>query len=263
MGIITVFCPVRILSCITQSIDPILQLSGCTPQIAHTIISENIFEYEEPDIEPGPIVLEALETLIDDDERQGQEDLTVIGTCVVVDTQVLWTEILYSTTSGIIDRNGVPIREGRMDRTEALSIPNSTLRVISHCERGDFWDTGFVSPPYSGANHNKYLVSYGTNIMVQTASLQILSIATCGRMTPERIWRLAMYQGFSVPHNGYDGFDGIDYGEITNVREQCPPTVPGMAGGDVVRLESLGNVNLMKKAIIDEGMFWIWMRPDR
>jgi len=62
MGIITVFCP----------------LSGCTPQIANTVLEE-IFEYEESDIEPGPIVLKALETLIDDDERQGQEDMTVIG----------------------------------------------------------------------------------------------------------------------------------------------------------------------------------------
>ena len=29
--------------------------------------------------EPGPIVLEALRTLVDDFEKQGQEDMTVIG----------------------------------------------------------------------------------------------------------------------------------------------------------------------------------------
>jgi hypothetical protein len=39
------------------------------PQIANTILEE-LFDYEESDMEPGPIVLKALETLIDDDERE-------------------------------------------------------------------------------------------------------------------------------------------------------------------------------------------------
>src|ERR1700683_3164329 len=118
-----------------------------------------------------------------------------------------WTQISYSMTSGTIYKDGAPMWEGRMDRAEALCIPNSSLRVIPHCRRGEFWDNGFISPPDYRINPNKYLVSFGTNIMVQTTSLQILSLATHGRMTPERVWRLAMYQGFSVPHNGYDGFD--------------------------------------------------------
>ena len=30
-------------------------------------------------VTPGPLVVEAIATLVDDDERQGQEDITVIG----------------------------------------------------------------------------------------------------------------------------------------------------------------------------------------
>jgi len=199
-----------------------------------------IFERHESGVEPGPIVLEALETLVDGHEKQGQEDVTVIGA---------------------IGKDGVPVSGDGMNRTEALRIPDSSLRVIPHCQMGDSWDFGFVDPPGPETNDN-YLVSYGTNIMVQTASVYILSLATSGRMTLERVWRLAMHQGFSVSHNGY-GFKGIDYGEISDCREQCPYPVPGMAIEDVVELESLGDVELVKKAVIHEGKFWIWMRPDR
>jgi hypothetical protein len=45
-------------------------------------------------------------------------------------------------------------------------------------------------------------LSYGKNIMVQTASLHILVLATARRMTPERVWKLAMHQGFSRPYEG-------------------------------------------------------------
>ena len=172
---------------------------------------------------------------------------------------------LCSVAPGAIDKNGVPAAERGMGRVEALRIPDSSLRVIPHCKMGGFglWDYGFVDPPDLETNNHHYRVSFGTNIMVQTASLCILHLVTSGRMTPERVWRLAMHQGFSVPHNGYDGFDGIDYGEIANSREQCPYPIPGMAVDDVAGLKSLGDIETVKKAIIDEEMFWIWMQPDR
>jgi hypothetical protein len=98
--------------------------------------------------------------------------------------------------------------------------------------------------------------------MVQTASLHILALATAGRMTPERVWRLAMHQGFSRPYEGY-GLDGIDYGEIDRARGQDQFLVPDLSLDEIIKLESLGDVELVKKAIIDDGKFWVWMRPDR
>jgi len=179
MGKVTVFC----------------LLSGCTPEMTDS--PPEIFERHESGVEPGPIVLEALETLVDGHEKQGQEDVTVIGA---------------------IGKDGVPVSGDGMNRTEALRIPDSSLRVIPHCQMGDSWDFGFVDPPGPETNDN-YLVSYGTNIMVQTTSLRILSLATSGRMTPQRVWRLGMHQCFSV--NYCTGFNGIDYGEIDDYRHRA------------------------------------------
>ena len=138
-----------------------------------------------------------------------------------------------------------------------MRIPDSSLRVIPHCKRGNHWDLGSADHPL-----DKFLVSYGTNIMVQTASLDILALATAGRMTPERVWRLAMHQGFSMPHDG-DGLDGINYGDIHHARGQDPLLVPNLSLDEIIKLASLGDVELVKEAIINDGKFWVWMRPDR
>jgi hypothetical protein len=41
--------------------------------------AEIIEAYSESEVELGPIVLKALATLVDGHEKQGQEDVTVIG----------------------------------------------------------------------------------------------------------------------------------------------------------------------------------------
>jgi hypothetical protein len=56
-----------------------LQLSGCTPEIADSL--HHLFRFQVSEVEPGPIVIEALATLVDDHEKKGQEDMTVIGAC--------------------------------------------------------------------------------------------------------------------------------------------------------------------------------------
>ena len=71
-----------------------------------------------------------------------------------------------------------------------------------------------------------------------------------------------MRQGLSVPHS-YIGFEDIDYGEITNFRNQWPSAVPGLSTEELIGLESLGSQELVRRAIIHEGQFWIWMLPDR
>jgi hypothetical protein len=154
------------------------------------------------------------------------------------------------------------VGEEGVPRDVALRIPDSCLRVVPGCWAADGWDWGYIEPPHSDKNGKSFLVSHGTNIMVQTASLQIVSLATNGRMTPQRIWRMAMHQGLSVPH-GYLGFEGIDYGEITDFREQWPPAIPGLSTKQLIGLETLEDIALARRAIIHEGKFWIWMLPDR
>ncbi|EGO20912.1 hypothetical protein SERLADRAFT_475298, partial [Serpula lacrymans var. lacrymans S7.9] len=139
-------------------------LSGCTPEIASSGISD-IFEVDGIEGEPGAVLLEALRTLVDGDERRGQEDVTVIGA---------------------INEDGRPFFriEDPVERQEdVLRIPDSSIRVIPHCSMGEFWDF---------------------------TSLPILALATDGRVTPERLWRLAMHQGKSVSQRDY-GLPEIDY----------------------------------------------------
>jgi len=138
-----------------------------------------------------------------------------------------------------------------------MQIPDKYLRIIPHCWMGDDWYYGFVAPPNPMA---PYLISYGTNIVVQSASLSILSLATGGRMTPQRLWRLAMWQGFYEGRD-HDVLDGIDYGEVMEGIGRYMRPMPGI--DDLVGFEELGDVETIKMTIIHKGKFWIWMRPDR
>jgi hypothetical protein len=90
-----------------------------------------MFKDAKVDEKPGPIVLKALATLVDDDEMQGQEDITVIGACIFSVSNI--TALIFMV-SGAIDENGVPVTNNRMEKAEALRIPDSSLRVIQHCK---------------------------------------------------------------------------------------------------------------------------------
>jgi len=122
---------------------------------------------------------------------------------------------------------------------------------------GDDWYYGLAAPPDPTKS---FLVSFGTDIVVQSASLPILSRATGERMTPQRLWRLAMWQGFAEDMDR-NMLDGIDYGEVMEGMGQNIRATPGI--DDLKGLEELGDVELIKTAIIHKGKFWIWMRPDR
>ena len=183
--------------------------------------------------------------------------MTVIG----MYAQVLQVQILHLIVLGPINDYATFGAINKVTRDEALSIPDSSLRVISHCRMGEYWDFGFLGHQ----DHPEiFLVSYGTNVMVQTASLHILSLATDGRMTPHRVWRLAIRQRYTMSNDSY-GLVGINYGEIqiTWGYSEYPLLVPGLSLDAIVKLESLGDVELVKRAIIDDGKFWVWMRPDR
>jgi hypothetical protein len=113
-------------------------------------------------------------------------------------------------------------------------------------------------------------VSKDTNIMVASAALTILSLATNGRMT-QRIRRMMIDQRRHPPAR-FDSFKGIDYyGDIQDGREEMPLDTPGFTsimwlhGGseEVMELEELCDSEIIREQIIWEGQYWIWMGPDR
>lgn len=105
------------------------------------------------------------------------------------------------------------------------------------------------------------LVSYGTSIFVQEPALEILTLATDGRITPQRYWRLCMVKGCWLPSMQYKGFAGIDYGQGGQAQGLVP--APRWNVEDVTHLEELGSVERVKQAIIHDSGYWVWMSPDR
>jgi hypothetical protein len=61
----------------------------------------------------------------------------------------------------------------------------------------------------------------------------------------------------------FKGLDGIDYGEISNWWDQYPEPIPKLPAEDLIALEKLDDVDLIRLAIIHRGGLWMWMRPDR
>lgn len=163
---------------------------------------------------------------------------------------------------GVIEENSHPLFNDGVEKAYALSLPDSSIRVIPHCTMGEYWDFGSISPPDPNPENIIYLVSFGTIIMVQAASLAILSLATAGRVSPKRLWRLLMHQGFSEGQNRY-GLSDLDYYPgISDPRDQFPSPIPGISVEEVIALELLGDIELIKDAIIHKGQFWVWMRPN-
>lgn len=188
----------------------------------------------------GPLVQQALRALMDDDEKQGQDTISIIGS---------------KDDDGNLDEDGSAV--------QARDTPDEKLVVQSAFVDEGFWDFGSVTLSPENPDNQYYIVSFGSNIMVQTAALTILQLATEARMTPRRFWRMAQALGGG---GGYSVLDGIDYGkmsELTAIWEQDPSVTPGMESEDVINLEGLGDMEKIKRAIVHQGCFWVWMRPDR
>lgn len=124
------------------------------------------------------------------------------------------------------------------------------------------WFYGAVAPLGENPGNIYYNICFGASAMVQNSALSIMYLATEGRMTLPRLWRLAMLQGWG---DGFgDVIQGIDYGMgLQFVWGPDPLVFPNMSYDEIIDLEELGNVGLVKKSLIHDGGFWIWMRPDR
>lgn len=91
--------------------------------------------------------------------------------------------------------------------------------------------------------------------------LPILEAATSGRVSPRRLWNLAMSKGHLRPHSHY-GLPGVDYGPISNYINQFPWLFGTLTADAMESLEDIGAPEDIANIIRDKG-FWMWMRPDR
>ncbi|KAF8547346.1 hypothetical protein OG21DRAFT_1517457 [Imleria badia] len=229
MGMFTVYCVI----------------SGCMPGIARNILDlygddDDIDE----DSDYGPVVISALRALADQHELSSQNDLCVIGA---------------------IHPSGQPYIEDFTEPPVSDLNPDEDIRVLPHCVMGDSWDVGFLAapPPINLKQDWSYNVAYGCNLMVQTYALDILALATHGRMTPLRLWRLAMQQGYEEVSHPYC-LEGVDYGAIAGqCEQQFPDDLPGFETTQLMELEKNGDIEVLKQRLVDDGLFWLWMAPDR
>ncbi|KAH7914546.1 hypothetical protein BJ138DRAFT_999860, partial [Hygrophoropsis aurantiaca] len=101
------------------------------------------------------------------------------------------------TVIGAIHADGTPMFTNGFSRQDALSVRDDDIRIIPHCFQPNHW--------------------------LSKMPLPILRLATGNRMTPNRVWRLAIRQG---RHDR--GLSGIDYGEIMLRGVQYPLLFPGL-----------------------------------
>ena len=99
---------------------------------------------------------------------------------------------------GVVDGNSTLIKDSAegMLREDALEIPDSRLYVIKNTETRGECDHGWIyyyDESIGGPGH--VYVIRDPNIIVESESLSILSRASCGRMTAQRLWRVAIHEG--------------------------------------------------------------------
>ena len=133
-------------------------------------------------------VASALEALADWREHSSQNDISLIGP-------------MHSSGKLYED-----------DSQDDLN-PETDIRVLPHCVMAGLWDVGVVDPPPVLEADWDCSVARGTTLMVQTFALDILALATHGRMTPLRLWQLAMKQGLDDNWT-LGGFKRVKYGKI-------------------------------------------------
>ena len=150
-----------------------------------------------------------------------------------------------------------------MDDNGFVYIPNDEdIRVLPRCVMGKDWYHGYVDAPPSIEQDWSYLVSFGCHLMVQTYAIEIMALATQGRMTPLRLWHLVTKQRFELATRLLES-ESVDYRAITRRWERNPEVFPGLEEAGLMELEEIGDVEVVKERMVDEGYFWLWMAPDR
>lgn len=96
--------------------------------------------------------------------------------------------------------------------------------------------------------------------------LTIIFLATDGRMTLQRIWRVLVHECEAVLRRGLSEIDC--FGDILEYTLYMPELAPGFSASrgvamkKMVELGPLGDVEVIQQAIIWEETYWPWMRSD-
>ncbi|KZP19936.1 hypothetical protein FIBSPDRAFT_743008 [Athelia psychrophila] len=235
MGKVTVYCGI----------------SGCSPEMHRSLWFYHLLISDGGDeVKTGPIVRAALLSLIDDREKRSQDDVTLIGPPDDPDDP-----------ESDMDDTAKP------NAAEVSAITDESLLMYRCIVDGGEWDFGFVDPE---SWDGYYVVSGGPIVMVQTSALSILLHATFGRMSACRFWRLMMVairtNRSLYASTSNDIIPGIDYGALmreNHAWEQDPSGTICMSEEEVANLESLGDEEQVRQAILNQGHFWVWLSPDR
>ncbi|KZP07109.1 hypothetical protein FIBSPDRAFT_841564 [Athelia psychrophila] len=234
MGIVTVYCGI----------------SGCSPEIHRSSWSNTLLNNDDEN-KAGPIVRAALSSLLDDREKRSQDDVTLIGPPISKD----------DPESQMTDEEDINFNAAKVS-----AIPNESLLLYRCTIDDNEWDFGCVPfPEREEDGRTGYIVSYTPCIMVQTSALSILLHATFGRMSACRFWRLTMVTLRIAKSSEYI-IPGIDYGVLmheNDVWQEDPTGTICMSGEEVRNLESLGDEEQARQAILNQGHFWVWLSPDR
>ena len=121
-----------------------------------------------------------------------------------------------------------------------------------------FEDCGEVKPPAELKKDWEYLVGCGDFAMVQTFALDILALATRGRVTPLRLWKLAQWE-----QDGASYLDDFNYGKIAELQQQTLDTFEWLTKQLLSELEDIGDVEIAKQRLLFDGLLWLWIAPDR
>ncbi|CAE6414486.1 unnamed protein product [Rhizoctonia solani] len=225
------------------------QISGCCPEVEDMLDFDYVSEYDVEDASESEKtdyikIREALKLLVTEDEKEGIHALSIIGP-YDDDNKPIWE-----------------FEENPTDLDDVLEEAEGLVREVSGCQMGDMFTYGYCQGPTG--NDDGAIVSYGGYFYVQTNMLAILAGATQGRVSPQRLWRLAMIKGHYKNHS-HAVLPEVDYGPIYGCIEyshECPWLL-----GDVDHEELLGMVNIGTTEDIAEVLrkrgYWMWMRPDR
>lgn len=226
--------------------------------------------YDGPQVTPGSLVWDALKMIA-----------TYVDRDIILYTLIGESECDVSTiithhveSPDVFNEDGTPLgHNGSMSPDEISQILDSQIRVVSSTI--DYVESdGVQAQSIDQTGMAEYdVVNPHTRILVANKSLAILSLATGGRMTLGRVWRVVMANGWEIAQgqqrNYRRGLSNIDYYEdIPECRLKDPELMPGFSTNthtaieEINKLESLGDVELIRHAIIWEGKFWVWMGPD-
>lgn len=155
----------------------------------------------------------------------------------------------------------IPLHKNeQMSRDEISQILDSQICVVSD----DIYFMDSESGWAQAMDGTVYNIRDYTSIFVTSASLAILSLATDGKMTFRRAWRMLVHEWEETQRYGVTGIDY--FGAIPECRFEYPYVTPGFstdtAAEKMTELEPLGDIELIRQAIIWEGKFWVWIRPD-